>query len=273
MLEKLKHFVFPPNPVDGRTLARVKRGMIHYAHTGGWSAIPPMQRWIRRHSFQFQHGENGSSTRLKVSAEDLTHLWVADEVLAENVYQLHHVPFTPELIIDLGANIGLFTLLAHRRWPAAQHVCVEPHPKTFAHLSENLALNGIHASKLQCAVTGSGAAMRFLCNEGAVYQALSDVPSGTLAFTIPLRALLPTTPGLKLLIKMDIEGAEEAALAEVGEELPHHCFIFLELHRGDEARAWVDGWAAAHGFKFTEVRRREDAIDGYLARPGTESKP
>jgi FkbM family methyltransferase len=262
VLQQLKHFLFPENPVDGRVFSRMKRGAIHYAHTGGWSAIPPFQRWIRQRAFEFQH----ENTRVELSADDLTHLWVADEVLAERVYDLNVVPFTPDLVLDCGANIGLFTLLAAKRWPRAQFVCVEPHPTTFSFLSRNLALNSIQAVKLQCAV-GAEPELKFLCNEGAVFQSVSDEPSGVRAFTVPFDSLLPRGRDMKLLIKMDIEGAEETALNAMRAELPESCFIFIELHRGDASLQWIRAWAAEHRFEFTEVRRRDDAIDGFLARP------
>lgn len=264
MLEKLKYFVFPKNPVDERPWSRMKRGAIHYAHTGGISAIPPMQRWLRRRSYTFRHGMNGSSTQIKLSGADLTHLWVADEVFAGDVYRLELVPFVPEFVLDLGANIGLFTLLASLRWPGSQFVCVEPHPDTFSYLCANLSLNGISAIKLQCAVE-ERTRMMFLCNEGAVYQTLCEAPTGVPAMTVPLDALLPDT--MRLVIKMDIEGAEKNALEALTRKLPEHTFVFIELHEGDESLEWVHGWATRNGFDFSLLRRRETAIDGFLSRP------
>ena len=265
MLQNLKHYVFPANPLDGRVASRLKRGAIHYAQVNSWWPIPPVQRWIRNHRFQFRHGANGSTTRVEVSGADLTHLWVADEVLIERVYQLERVPFTPDLVLDLGANIGLFTLLAAKQWPDAHLVCVEPHPTTFSFLCDNLALNGVGATKLQCAID-SEVGVKFLENEGAVYQALSAQETATPVTTLRLDSLLPTSPDLKLVIKMDIEGSEVDALNNLHVRLPENCFVFLELHRGDESLRWISGWCARNGFVFHEVRRRDEAIDGYLIR-------
>jgi FkbM family methyltransferase len=174
--------------------------------------------------------------------------------------------------MDLGANIGLFTLLAARHWPKAGLVCVEPHPTTFSFLCDNLALNGVNAMKLQCALD-SQVGLKFLENEGAVFQALSDRQTGTPVMTIQLDSLLPSRDNAKLVLKMDIEGSEVAVLDHLQQPLPEHCFIFLELHKGDESRRWVDAWAARNGFQFSEVRRRWDAIDGYLSRPSPERGP
>ncbi len=265
LLQNLKHYVFPENPLDGRFLARLKRGAIHYGQVNSWWPFPPVQRWIRNHRFQFHHGHNGSTTCVAVSGADITHLWVADEVLIERVYQLDVVPFTPDLVMDLGANIGLFTLLAAQRWPQAEFICVEPHPTTFSFLCDNLALNGVNAMKMQCALD-SQVGVKFLENEGAVYQALSDRRTGTSVMTIQLDSLLPAQGDLKVVLKMDIEGSEVSVLESLQRQLPEQTFIFIELHQGDESLRWIEQWAARNAFHFSEVRRRDEAIDGYLTR-------
>lgn len=266
VLRKLKHYVFPENPLDSRVLARVKRGAIHYGQVHSWWPIPPVQRWIRNHRFEFRHGPNGRALRIGVSGEDITHLWVADEVLIEQVYQLDVVPFEPDLVLDLGANIGLFTLLAARRWPGANLACVEPHPVTFSFLCDNLVMNGVTAMKLQCALD-TQAGVKFLENEGAVFQALSSRVTGTRIMTVRLDSLLPSELNVKLVIKMDIEGSEVAVLNDLRARLPEQTFVFIELHNGEESLRWIRQWAADNGFQFSETRRRDDAIDGCLARP------
>jgi FkbM family methyltransferase len=265
VLRKLKHYVFPENPLDDRILARMKRGVIHYGQVDSWWPIPGLQRWIRNHRFEFRHGANGNSMRVEVSGGDITHLWVADEVLIEHVYQLDAVPFEPTLVLDLGANIGLFTLLAAKRWPRANLACVEPHPTTFSFLSDNLALNGVTAMKLQCALDAQ-AGVKYLENEGAVFQTLSTRVTGTRIMTVRLDSLLPAEPDVKLLIKMDIEGSEVAVLNDLRACLPKQTFFFIELHNGEESLQWIRKWAVDNGFQFSETRRRDDAIDGYLTR-------
>src|SRR5213078_1290296 len=84
--------------------------------------------------------------------------------------------------------------------------------------------------------------------------------------TLRLDSLLPANPELKLLIKMDIEGSEVSVLDHLRAPLPEQTFVFIELHRGDESIRWIRGWSTQNHFHFHEVRRRDDAIDGYLVR-------
>jgi FkbM family methyltransferase len=265
VLQNLKHYVLPENALDPRLTARLKRGAIHYAQVQSWWPVPALQRWIRRQRFEFTHQDSHGATRVKLSGADITHSWVAEEVLIDRVYGLDQVPFTPDVVLDLGANIGLFTLLAARRWPKAALVCVEPHPTTFSFLCDNLALNGVSATRLQCALDGKPG-LRFMSDHEAVYQTLASGETNTRVMTLQLDALLPRDPGVRLLIKMDIEGSEVPVLNALRARLPEQCFVFIELHEGDAAVRWVRDWAEAHGFVFHETRRREDAIDGYLIR-------
>ena len=56
------------------------------------------------------------------------------EVVERDVYKLQSLVFPPEVIFDIGANLGIYTLYAHRRFPRATVVAVEPHPANFAFL-------------------------------------------------------------------------------------------------------------------------------------------
>jgi FkbM family methyltransferase len=142
---------------------------------------------------------------------------------------------------------------------------VEPHPTTFSFLCDNLALNGVNAMKLQCALD-SEVGVKSLENEGAVFQTLSDSAGGTKVMTLQLDSLIPARRDLKLLIKMDIEGSEVAVLDHWRAQFPEQTFIFIELHGGDKSLRWMEEWARRNGFQFSQARRRDDAIDGYLMR-------
>lgn len=51
-------------------------------------------------------------------------------------------------IIDVGANLGLFSLVMSERFPDRRIVAFEPAPSTFAALSKNIARNG--AANIEC---------------------------------------------------------------------------------------------------------------------------
>ncbi|MEU9092899.1 FkbM family methyltransferase [Streptomyces sp. NPDC048428] len=65
------------------------------------------------------------------------------EIFQDDTYDLDGLPDAP-VIVDAGANIGLFTLFVKRRYPAARVIAFEPVPDNIRVLKKNLRLHGIH---------------------------------------------------------------------------------------------------------------------------------
>ncbi len=65
--------------------------------------------------------------------------YIYDEVFVSQIY--HHpemrIPDRPT-IVDVGANIGLYAIWAHRRYRPAAIYCYEASPRTFAFLKDNI---------------------------------------------------------------------------------------------------------------------------------------
>jgi FkbM family methyltransferase len=264
---KIQPYVYPENPIDQRFISRIKRGLVNYAQVQSSWAIPRFQSWIRDQKFWFLFQSEDWYFPIVVSGSDITHLWVANEIFIDKVYDLSIVPFLPDVILDLGSNIGLFSILAQKKWSESMLICVEPHPETFSFLSANLEANKIKATRLQCGVSSDNN-IKFLRNdEGAVFQELSgNGDLGNRVLTVSLNSLISSFSDMKLLIKMDIEGAEYEVLQDTILNLPMECFFFIELHKGDWSLSWIKAWAAENDFDYFETRRRDDAIDGYLKR-------
>lgn len=143
------------------------------------------------------------------------------------------------VVVDIGAHIGYFTLMAARKvGPTGRVYAFEPGPENYEILVKNIALNECH-------------------NVTAVPKAVCDT-EGTTSFYIHMdtvaHSLYPTTLGrgkstiyvettsldrfferegwpLVNLIKMDIEGAEAAALAGMKKIIERNetVYLFLEF--------------------------------------------
>jgi FkbM family methyltransferase len=61
------------------------------------------------------------------------------EVLERDVYGVREVNDAPSLVVDLGAHIGGFSILAASAWPSARIIACEADPENFALLKRNLA--------------------------------------------------------------------------------------------------------------------------------------
>ena len=50
--------------------------------------------------------------------------------------------FHPQIIVDAGAHIGLFSILMKNRFPGARIICIEPDKNNFGTLSKNMEKYG-----------------------------------------------------------------------------------------------------------------------------------
>jgi FkbM family methyltransferase len=130
-------------------------------------------------------------------------------------------------ILELGANVGYFTVQGARAAPQARYVAVEPHPFSAGVCRSNLELNGVGSVELvaAAAVAGGGVGavelqvpgdqlatptVAFLGAGTELPQAMSRHVTRTIAVpAVDVRSLLP---GVDLL-KLDVEGQEHALLA------------------------------------------------------------
>lgn len=98
------------------------------------------------------------SLRLR-TGEQLSLREHTDTIVFWLVFARRHYPVSAShrVILDIGANIGIFTLYAAREAPEARIVAVEPFPDTFRRLQESMEVNGLsgRVTMLNCAVTGA----------------------------------------------------------------------------------------------------------------------
>jgi FkbM family methyltransferase len=136
-----------------------------------------------------------------------------DEAFIENVLQREEYfrpgyrPSAGQIVIDIGANMGCFTLAAARY--GARVIAVEPHPDNLRYLRRNVAANRIDAEVIGAAVAASDGTCRLFTGSDTGYHSLrfnagrgyTDVPAMTLS------NLLARVEHCELM-KIDCEGAE-----------------------------------------------------------------
>jgi FkbM family methyltransferase len=136
-----------------------------------------------------------------------------------------------EVVYDIGANFGLYTLLFSKLVGEDGHVfAFEPAPRVVAGLRAHLELNGIHnVTVIEKAVAGRAEERRFHAGMDTSVGHLDgdgEFAVRTTTLDLLIRELPPPN-----CIKMDIEGAEVEALGAASE-----CFrqyqpkLFLATH-------------------------------------------
>lgn len=141
-------------------------------------------------------------------------------------------------ILDCGANIGMASLFFKRRWPAARITAYEADPALCAMTRRNLTANrAADVDVVHAAVWTSNGHVTFSA-EGADSGMVSGL-AGTVAgqaVEVPSIRLRDVLERERIdLLKLDIEGAEDAVLADCEPVLDRINAIVMDLHEFDPA--------------------------------------
>jgi FkbM family methyltransferase len=126
-----------------------------------------------------------------------------------------HVLRAEDSFLDVGANIGAYTVLAGKV-VGASCIAVEPIESTVAHLRDNVVLNAIesHVRVERCAVGEHSGVARMTSMGDTVNRIVLDAVHDQRVVEVPIRTLdeLVADGPVPQVMKMDIEGYELPAL-------------------------------------------------------------
>jgi FkbM family methyltransferase len=174
-----------------------------------------------------------------------------------------YIPAAGDVIIDVGAHIGTFTLPAARRVPQGRVYAVEASRETSEYLRANVALNGLdNVDVLNVGLGGMNGRALLSHDEGNWGHSITMRLSGK-AEEIEVMTLdtLMRSRGIARcqLLRLNCEGAEFPALLAASPETLRRIQRMLVLYHCDLARAFDVGDLVAHleesGFH-TEIRNR-----------------
>lgn len=241
---------------------------INNAAPRGWRLISPLvpNLWLRPKRL------NG--LRLLIDPADWSQTVIFDEVFLKGSYDLTKVPFQPSVIIDCGAHIGLFSLLAKGTYPNAALIVYEPNRANAAFIRYQIAKNHLDVAFHESAVsTGSGeldfvavnshgGRLRGRGTEGVSLSGNRTYRVRVVDFCTELGRIKPTS----LLLKMDVEGEERDLLPAILPSLPEETAIFFETHSGKPG--WIEAERAlsASGFQVEKISDRGLFCDGFACR-------
>jgi FkbM family methyltransferase len=206
---------------------------------------------------------------LHLDPSNLSHLITADEILIQQVYDLRLVPFTPDSILDCGANIGMFTLQAASTFPQSKLIAFEPDPENAQWLKEQVEANKLSVDVVEAAVSTSDGEAVFEAGLGcgsAFGDASSPSSRAISVQTLDLAGYISKIQCRRLLLKLDVEGAEEELLPKIVSVLPRNSFLFFETHGGTKSWARSTRLLQEHGFAVKARRQRQIYTDGIAAR-------
>jgi FkbM family methyltransferase len=189
-----------------------------------------------------------------------------------------------QVAIDVGANLGLLTLLmADLLGPEGAVVAVEPNPALLALAARNLALNGLagRATLHQAAASDRGGEVRRLRLDPADPRHGRLLPPGAVTgqdgmveVEVPTLALDDLVPGAVDVVTIDVQGAEEAVWEGMQALLDRSPDILVLMEFSPARLGDGAGLLQAIAARFLLRELRADTrvapvrLEAVLARPG-----
>lgn len=201
-----------------------------------WRHLRVLQARTMRHLHRFAAmvpignrntvGRTAYDVRMQTNWDDRTyaycHYGTYGTYLADLIGALDH----PFLFLDIGANQGLFSLIAARNPACKAIVALEPVPDTFARLTGNFALNGLadRALALNFGLSDrDGTHLIATCKAHSGVATLEDhLPSrmpDAMSLAVTLRTMDGLAPylgeDLPIFVKIDVEGHEATVIEQI----------------------------------------------------------
>lgn len=125
-------------------------------------------------------------------------------IFFEDCYRLTSIDEPVRTVLDIGANIGLFTLAARRQFTKAEIHCYEPNPSVLDHLRSHCASVGAHLNE---AAVGKISGEVSLEHAGNSLHSVTKVMAGGGIRLESFSSVIASIGNVDLL-KLDCEGAE-----------------------------------------------------------------
>lgn len=155
------------------------------------------------------------------------------ELLLINCYRLPIRGFNPELIVDGGANTGLFTLLNNKIYPTSKILLFEPVEGNLNLIKEHLKINNSKAEIYEGILSSSEGNVKFYIRNAnnSSFDSVQPYQECINIFSYNLPNELKKFKANNILIKLDIEGSEIEVIPDLLDGVQNKAlYIIGELH-------------------------------------------
>jgi len=191
-----------------------------------------LRPFVHKGEIAVRYNCNGKRRTVFVRMDDMLSDYYS--VLELGIYQIYKLnkAFVPDLIVDGGGNIGLFSLSASVVYPSAKIVICEPVPRNLEQIKKHMQINQLSPEVLPVCIGGTPKEIPFYvreANQGSFdptkpYTSVLEVKVLTLA------DVLRNRDARAILIKLDIEGMEIETLESYVPDEHRAVCIMGELH-------------------------------------------
>jgi FkbM family methyltransferase len=259
------------------------RAICHVLQLGGTLRSGILYPFRRKFSQDARCHVDFKNTVSMTSPPDVPLLDLIEEIWVRDSYTRNNLKLRPgAVVIDIGANIGAFTVLVARANPMARIIAVEPDPQNVAFLSRNLFQNGVtNVSVVPVACGGEkGDGTIYDRGSGALHSLFSNDMQGNISpplYQTPIVTLEELFDQYSVercdLLKIDCEGSEYDILFNSSvETLSRISKIALEYHVGfnEHSPAALERFLRKAGFEVECLPMRQDGTGFlYASQPTT----
>jgi FkbM family methyltransferase len=221
--------------------------------------IPPM--WLRPAAL--------GGMQVLIKPTDWSQTVIFDEVFLEKNYDLESLDIAPDLILDCGAHIGLFSLMATAVYPKARIFAFEPNPNNVQFIRQQIAKNSLEIILIDSPVATEVSDRYFWQGNSHNSHLLEGENMEGIGYkvrTVDLPAMLRELNPGKLLLKLDVEGEEESILPAIAPIFPRECVVYFETHAGQAGWDKASSILTNCGFDVRQTNMRDKYADGIAIR-------
>lgn len=149
--------------------------------------------------------------------------WIIKEV-EEYFVDLQNINITPSTILDIGANIGIFSMLCREKWNQSHITCIEPIPFNVVQLRKNV---GNYAQIISAAVREKSGVDEIYIGDNFVTSSFFQIGRQTQNKLLVECIAANDLPSFEL-VKIDTEGCEVEIIKNLN--LSNTKIITLEYH-------------------------------------------
>ena len=171
-----------------------------------------------------------------------------NEVVTEDCYKINKIDFIPSVVIDLGANIGVFSSFIRSKFPECKIIAVEPDADNYKILQQrfgndklavliNNPIGTTDAPLYKELNSGGTGAMYYNSGEYFIEEIVNSDPKSREKYlvtpvTLPDLLSIYTNEKDRILLKVDIEGNECIFFNNdtILEKLKNIDYICMEIH-------------------------------------------
>jgi len=190
------------------------------------------------------------------AGERETHEYELGEIYFNDCYRLRDMRPAPATIVDVGANVGLFSLVARHYFPRATIHCYEPNRSLAPILERHLDPLGVTIFH-EAVGAHTGAVQLVLSDAGSPYSKIKDSADGEIPM-VSLETVVKRCGGSIDLLKLDCEGSEWAIL-ENSVAIDRVNEITMEFHlwaRPDSTTDDLSSLLRRRGFKIVSQKKQ-----------------